>query len=148
MNWVGPTIAIALVVIALVYVSMAVILVLMARGVAQQGHVLGTHIADLRRDLTPTIQAVNRFAHEGEEMTRVVREEVTAVVDASRRVRRQVQRGLRRAEQRLSDLDALYEVVQGEVEETALDVAATLRGVRTGAGMVGRIRRWLVRGRR
>ena len=45
---------------------------------------------------------------------------------------------------RLEDLDALYEVVHEEVEETALDVAARVRSVRNGAGMVGRIRRWLV----
>jgi len=31
---------------------------------------------------------------------------------------------------------------------TALDVAAKVRTVRQGAGMVGRLRRWLVRGRR
>ena len=49
---------------------------------------------------------------------------------------------------RLADLDALYEVVHEEVEETALDVAARVRSVRNGAGMVSRIRRWLVRGRR
>jgi hypothetical protein len=39
-------------------------------------------------------------------------------------------------------------VVHEEVEDTALDVAARVRAVRNGAGMVSRIRRWLVRGRR
>ena len=53
--------------------------------------------------------------------------------------------GVRKVKRKLSDLDALYEVVHEEVEDTALDVAAGLRSVRNGAGMVGRIRRWLVR---
>jgi hypothetical protein len=48
----------------------------------------------------------------------------------------------------LADLDALYEVVHEEVEDTALDVAARVRSLRNGAGMVGRLRRWLVRARR
>ena len=53
--------------------------------------------------------------------------------------------GVRQVKVKLRDLDALYEVVHEEVEDTALDVAATLRSVRAGAGMVGKSRRWLVR---
>jgi hypothetical protein len=38
----------------------------------------------------------------------------------------------------------LYDVVHTEVESTALDVAAALRSVRRGNGMLGRVRRILV----
>jgi hypothetical protein len=51
-------------------------------------------------------------------------------------------------ENRLADLDSLYSVVHDEVEDTALDVAAALRTVRRGNGMLGRVRRLLVAGRR
>jgi hypothetical protein len=39
-------------------------------------------------------------------------------------------------------------VVHAEVEDTALDVAAALRTARHGNGMIGRLRRVLVPGRR
>jgi hypothetical protein len=37
--------------------------------------------------------------------------------------------------------------VHGEVEDAALDVAATLRSARQGNGVLGRVRRLLVAGR-
>jgi hypothetical protein len=52
------------------------------------------------------------------------------------------------AEARLADLDALFEVVQEEVEAAALDVAATLRTVRRGLGLLEWGRRALQRGRK
>ena len=69
-------------------------------------------------------------------------------MEASRRLRRGLERGVRRARVRLADLDALYEVVHGEVEHTALDVAARLSGLRRAGGMVRRVRRLLRRSAR
>jgi hypothetical protein len=48
----------------------------------------------------------------------------------------------------MADLKSLYDVVHEEVEDTALDVAAVLRSARRGNGVLGRIRRLLVPGRR
>ena len=48
---------------------------------------------------------------------------------------------------KLADLETLYDVVHDEVEDAALDVAAALRSVRRGNGMLGRVRRLLVAGR-
>lgn len=147
-GWVGPTIAIALVVIALAFVAIAAAVVLAGRQAARQAQNLSHEVAELRRQLVPTIEAVNRIAGSGSEIGVKVKEEVLALLDVSRRVRRGVLRGARRVRGRLRDLDALYEVVSGEVEDTALDVAATLRTVRTGASALTRIKRFLGRGRR
>ena len=70
-----------------------------------------------------------------------VRHEAGAFAQTTRRVRRKIVRGMDRVEERLEDLDALYAVVHEEVEDTALDVAATMRSLRTGNGMIGRVRR-------
>jgi hypothetical protein len=59
-------------------------------------------------------------------------------------VRRKIVKGVDRVQARLEDLEALYDVVHDEVEDTALDVAAGLRTIRSGNGMVGRVRRMLV----
>ena len=47
-------------------------------------------------------------------------------------------------EAKLEDLETLYDVVHDEVEDTALDLAAALRSLRRGNGMLGRVRRMLV----
>jgi hypothetical protein len=52
------------------------------------------------------------------------------------------------AEARLADLDALFTVVQEEVEATALDMTATLRKVRRGLSLFEWGRRTLKRGRK
>jgi len=77
-----------------------------------------------------------------------VRVEFQNYLATSRAIRHDVERGVRQVKSRLADLDALYEVVHEEVEDTALDVAAKVRSVRQGASVVGRLRRWLVRSRR
>ena len=147
-SWVGPTVAIALVVIALGFVAIAAGVVMAGRVAGRQAERLTSEVASLRKDLAPTIEAVNQVAGSGAEVGGRLKEEILAVVDVSRRLRRQAVRGARRVEGRLEELDALYEVVSTEVTETALDVAATIRSVRTGASALSRIKRFLVRGRR
>lgn len=147
-DWVGPTIAISLVVIALAFGAMAAAIVVVGRRAAEESRALSKELGELRRDIGPTIQAINGLAGTGAELGLKVKDEALAVLDTSRRLRRGVLRGARRLQGRLEDLDALYEVVHGEVQDTALDVAATLRTVRTGASALGRIKRLLSRGGR
>jgi len=78
----------------------------------------------------------------------LVRQEAGAFAHAGRRLRRQVVKGADRIQSKLEDLETLYDVVHEEVEDTALDVAAVLRSVRQGNGVLGRIRRLLVSRRR
>ncbi len=146
--WVGPTMAIALVVIALAFAVIALAIGAVARATAREVRELSEELGKLRAELTPALSAVRRIGETGAELSDDLRGEVKAYLEASRELRRQLDRGVRRVRHRLSDLDALYEVVHGEVEETALDVAARLRSVRRGTSVLGRIRRLLIRGRR
>lgn len=146
-GWVAPTVAVSLGVLALVSVTVLVVLLLGARKAARGSEALAAELASIRRELEPAVRGVREAAEAGRTLAGRLEEEVHAVIHTSQRIRHDVERGVRRARHRLSDLDALAEVVQGEIEETALDVAATLRTVRRGKGMIGRIRR-LIRGRR
>jgi hypothetical protein len=74
----------------------------------------------------------------------LVRHETGAFAQTARRLRRKTVRAADRIEAKLQDLETLYDVVHDEVEETALDVAAGLRSLRRGNGMLGRVRRMLV----
>jgi hypothetical protein len=139
--WVGPTVAISLVVIALAFAAIGVAVTLLARTAIRE-------VRELREEVTPAISAVRRITDAGADLSGDIRQEVREYLATSRAVRRDLERGVYQVKSRLADLDALYEVVHEEVEDTALDVAARVRAVRNGAGMVSRIRRWLVRGRR
>jgi hypothetical protein len=140
--------AISLVVIALSFGAIAVAIALLARKTASGVSQLSEELAKLRQEVSPALAALHRVADLGAEVSGDVREEVQHYLAASRGLRRDLDRGVRRVKHRLADLDALYEVVHGEVEETALGVLARVQSVRRGAGMIGRLRRWLVRGRR
>ena len=101
----------------------------------------------LQDDVAQTLASVRRLTEQGQDLMVLVRHEAGALAQTSRRVRRKLVRGVDRVEDKLSDLETLYDLVHGEVEDAALDVAATLRSVRRGNGMIGRVRRMLVAGR-
>lgn len=147
-GWIGPTVAISLVLIALAFVSMAVVIALVGREAAQALHKLSQELGDLRVEVEPTLRGVREMAEEGRGLATKLQAEVTDVIRTSQRVRHDVERGVGQARRRLADLDALAEVMQEELEDTALDVAARLRGVRSGLGVVSRVRRLLHRRRR
>jgi uncharacterized protein YoxC len=143
--WIGPTSAIALVIIALAFAAIATAAVMISRKASTEIGQLSDELAKLRGELSPALSALRRVADAGADLSGDIREEVNEYLMVSRGVRKDLEVGVRKVKRKIRDLDALYEVVHEEVEDTALDVAAGLRSVRTGAGMVGRIRRWLVR---
>jgi len=128
-TWTLPVIALSLLVIAIVLLVLVIGLALALRQVAHR------------------LEEQQNMLREGQALLRTVKEEAEAVVRTSRGVRRAVVRGVKRARAKLLDLEALYDVVHEEVEETALDVASTLRTVRRGGGMLGRIKRLVIPGR-
>lgn len=145
-SWIGPTIAISLVVIALAFAGMALALVAVGKNTVELLHGLQKEVGELREELAPAIRSVGTLAEEGHELASKVQQEIQDVVRTSQRVRHDVERGVAQAKRRLADLDALAEVVQDEIEDTALDVTAKLMAVRHGLGVVGRLRRRLAGG--
>jgi uncharacterized protein YoxC len=139
-GWVGPTMAVSLLIIAIVFVLIAIASALAARHAAQEVRQLSQVIERLRLDLEPTLNAVQEVSGEGHRLAVLIGGEAEQLIDASRQLRE----GIR---ERVANLEAIYEVLAEEIEETALDVAVTLRNVRTGAGWFSRLRR-LLRGRR
>jgi hypothetical protein len=148
--WVGPTVAISMAVIALSILCAAsalAMLAMLALRVTSHLKQLGAVLEGLQDDAAQALKAVRRLTEQGQDLMVLVRHEAGAFAQTSRRVRRKVTRGVDRIEGKLSDLETLYDLLHGEVEDTALDVAAALRSVRRGNGMLGRVRRLLVVGR-
>jgi predicted nucleic acid-binding Zn-ribbon protein len=117
-------------------------------GALKSSQNIGKEVAELRSELKPALDGIRDLTQSGTGLATRVEGEVQEIVRTSQRIRSEVDRGLRRAKHRLAEFDAVTEVVQEEFEETALDIAATLRTVRKGRGVIGRIRRLLRRGGR
>jgi len=116
--WVGVVTAISLAVIALAALVTATAVIAAAFGVQAALKVLkgvaGPAIADVRQ------------------LIGSIKIEADSLVGTSRDVRHRIVKAVDAAEDRLTDLDALAEVMQQELEETALDAASTMRDVRRG----------------
>ncbi len=119
-GWVGPTIAVSLALIAL---SCVVMFAGIAMAALALRRVFKTALVQLG-----LLQAlVNRVQEEGD-----------AYLATSRRLRKRLDGGIDRVSERMADLDALYEVVHEEVEETALRFASALRTARLSTGIIAR----------
>jgi uncharacterized protein YoxC len=139
-GWVGTTMAISLIIIALSFITIAAAMAIAFRRAAQEMHDLRAGLDSLRGDLGPALKAIQQFSGESERLVAMVSEETEEVVAASQALRA----GLR---EKLTNLEAVYDVLAEEVEETAIDAAVTLRNFRTGASWFGMIRRLLRLGR-
>ncbi len=132
-TWVGVVSALSLAVIALAALVGAGAIVTAAVGVR-------TAVKALKGFAGPAIADVRQLIGS-------IKNEADALVGASRDVRQRIVRAADAAEERLTDLDALAELLQDELEETALDAAATMRDVRRGLS-VWRWGRRLVKGKK
>lgn len=142
--WVGPTMAIALAVIAVSLLGMAIAVAVGASRIAADVRKVGTLVDSLQDDVRQTLTTARRLTEQGQDLMVLLRHEAGAYAQTGRRLRRKMVRGVDRMEGKLADLETLYDLVHSEVEDTALDVAAALRSVRSGNGMIGRVRRLLV----
>lgn len=140
-GWVGPTMAVSLVVIAVAFALIAAATVVAVRQAVVELRQLSEAITSLRSDLAPALGAVQAVSMEGQRLAGLVGGEAEELVQASRQLRA----GLR---SRFANLEAIYDVLEEEVEETALDLAVTLRRIRTGTGWFARLRRLLLGRRR
>ena len=143
-DWVGPTVAISLAVLALSFLGMAIALAVAAFRVADQAKKLGALVDGLQGDIARTLTGVRNLTEQAQDVMVLVRHEAGAFAQTARRLRRKTVKGVDRIEAKLEDLETLYDVVHDEIEGTALDLAAGLRSVRRGNGMLGRVRRMLV----
>jgi uncharacterized protein YoxC len=143
-EWVGPTVAISLAVLALSFLAMAIALGIAAFRVASQVRKVGMMVDGLQDDVARTLKSVRGLTEQAQDVMVLVRHEAGAFAQTARRLRRKTVRAVDRIEAKLQDLETLYDVVHDEIESTALDLATALRSLRRGNGMLGRVRRILV----
>jgi hypothetical protein len=144
-NWAGTVTALSLLVIAHYVLAHSICAIRLEMRLTGQIEDRRPLINNLPHDAQETMESIRKLVGDGERIANMVRDEAGAFLHTGRRLRKKLNRGIDRVEARLVDLEALYDVVHEEVEETALDVATGLRRVRHGRGIAGRMTRFLLR---
>ena len=132
--WVGPTVAISLVIIAASFLVMGTVAALIGLGLKKESSKVKRQLAVVSADAKAVLQRLKR--------------EVEGFADLSAEARGRLRGAMDTVDGRLKDLDALVEVLQEEAEETALHVASMVRTVRRSGGILGAARRAMSRRRR
>lgn len=93
-------------------------------------------VEKLAEDARPIIKQTSLVATDAREVVAMIRTDVERVTFAAGEVSDQLLDIAASTERRMDDINAVIDVVQGELEETVLSTAATLRGVRLGGRAV------------
>ena len=106
-------------------------------------------LGSLQRDAGPALASVRTLTDDAGAVVKTVRGEVEHYARHAEDVRERLGGLVDDVEDRLRDLETVVDIVQFEVEETALDVAAALRTTRRSASILGAMKRaFLGRSRR
>ena len=141
MGWAPTVTAIATVVVALIAVGLAVFALPLMRQASRTGAAVERFLNLLEKDSRPLIEDAKSVVSEANRAVTKLRSEIDGVVETSQDIRARVRNAADAAEGRLLDLEALLDVVQEEVEETVLDVAAALRTTRRGSTILRAMKR-------
>lgn len=133
-GWVPPTVAISLVIIALSFLVMGAVALLIGLAIRKETSKARKQLAGVAADAKNVLQRL--------------KSEAEGFADLSADARGRLRGAIDTVDGRLKDLDALVEVLQEEVEETAMDVAAMMRTVRRTGGILGAARRAVMRRKR
>jgi hypothetical protein len=87
----------------------------------------------IQADVMPLVKHAHAIADNLDYISTAIRSDVGMIQDTLKSGKAALDRGLLETEQRISDFNALLEVVQGEAEGLFVSTAATVRGVKTGA---------------
>ncbi len=140
-GWVGPTIAISVAILAFAWIVVFASAAVAAIALARRLDAMSDNLSGLRQDLGGMVEGARRVTEQGEAIIGLVRDEGEAYLATSRRFRTRLNHGIDRFSERAADLDALYEVVQEEVEDTALQFASALRTARLSTGIIAKVLR-------
>lgn len=149
MGWAEVLTALSTALIAVVLTVGSVLLVFFLRDLRKVMADLDTLTKTLDQDGTPAIRSFRTLIDDASAVVATVKSEVDGLADTSKGIRKRAERTAISIEDRLRDIEALVDVVQEEVEDTVLDVAAALRTTRRGGKLFKRMKRALLRrGRR
>jgi uncharacterized protein YoxC len=141
MEWAAAVTAVSTAVIALVVTVGAVVLVRWIGELYRLGRTVRRQLERLEHEARPALESARAVARDTERLVASVRQEIEGFAGASKDVRDRLNRAADAVEERLHDIESVVDMVQYEVEETALDVAAALRTTRRSASVLRAMKR-------
>lgn len=97
-------------------------------------------LATIGHDARPVLDRARAIGENLNFLVMSVRKEVERVSETISIANDRLEEALESADERVQELGALIDVVQGEVEDTVLTATSTLRGIRAGAKLLRRRR--------
>ncbi len=148
MGWPEVVTAVSTAIIAVVVLAVGGGLLVLLREIRGLTRVIERVADTMEHDAKPVLEAVRNVVADATGVVDAIKSEAEGFTDTVRDVREGVNGLVVRVEERLLDLDALIDVLQYEVEETALDIAAAMRTTRRGTTVLRAMKRaFLGRGR-
>jgi predicted nucleic acid-binding Zn-ribbon protein len=141
MGWPEVVTAVSTAIIAVVALSAGIAVLLVLRHVSGIKTVIERAVNVLDYEARPALQSAKALVDDAAKVVSGFRSEADDIAGSARDVRERLEHMIDRTEERLQDLDSLIDVVQYEVEETALDIAAALRTTRRGTTVVRAMKR-------
>ncbi|MDH3457989.1 MAG: hypothetical protein OER90_14215 [Gemmatimonadota bacterium] len=141
MGWPEVVTAISTAIIAIVVLAMGITFVWSLRQMRGMRAVIERAANILDFEARPALQSAKTLVDDAGKVVTSFRAEAESIAGSTRDVRERLEHLVDRTEERLQDLDSLIDVVQYEVEETALDIAAALRTTRRGTTVVRAMKR-------
>ncbi len=102
---------------------------------------ISTTLSGLAHDARPALDRARAVGENLNFIVMSVRKEVDRAGKTMSRANDRLEDALQAAEQRVQEMTALIDIVQGEVEDTLVTASSALRGIRTGAKLLTSKRR-------
>ena len=138
MGWAEVVTAIAAAIIAVIALGLVVYAVPLLRQASRTSAALERF---LERDSRPLLENARLVVSEASQIASKLRTEIDGVIETSQDIRGRVKNAVDATEDRLLDLEALLDVLQEEMEDTVLDVAAAVRTTRRGSAVFRTMKR-------
>ena len=138
MGWAEVVTAIAAAIIAVIALGLVVYAVPLLRQASRTSAAVERF---LERDSRPLLENARSVVSEANQIASKLRTEIDGVIETSQDIRGRVKNAVDATEDRLLDLEALLDVLQEEMEDTVLDVAAAVRTTRRGSAVFRTMKR-------
>jgi uncharacterized protein YoxC len=115
-----------------------IVLTLMLRRFTRTLQNVDEALKTIGRDARPVLDRARAIGENLNFIVMSVRKEVDGVTETIGLANERLEDAIDAAEDRVQELGALIDVVQGEVEDTVLTATSALRGIRTGAKLLRR----------
>ncbi|MGD2215407.1 MAG: hypothetical protein PVJ64_01570 [Gemmatimonadales bacterium] len=137
-DWLAITIRIVGIVAVLVLGIGMIILAWAINKITRRLRSVDKALDEIGRDARPVLDRARAVGENLNFIVMSVRKEVDRVSETISVANDRLEDALEAAEERVQELGALIDVVQGEVEDTLLTATSALRGIRTGARFLRR----------